>query len=206
VSAFEQFTDATYNRFAKKSLISSKKLIRDFIYRKLSVKKVEIPIMGIQLYSNVSILNNIEMATVFHFPNKDVGTPNIVWLGARRSSAPIELPEDNEGIHLGKSVFRGVEKKIFIRDEDRARHCYIIGQTGTGKSWLLKYIAIQDIKRGEGVAIIDPHGTDIDDILQQIPPERIKDVILWFKPLGGSYRGRKEHANKCVHRSFVQTL
>ncbi len=179
VTAFEQFTDATYNRFAKKTFISSKKLIRDFIYRKISIKKIELPIMGIQLYSNVSILNNVEMATVFHFPNKDVGTPNIVWLGARRSSAPIELPDENEGVYLGKSVFRGVEKKIFMRDEDRKRHCYIIGQTGTGKSELMKWIALQDIKRGEGVAIIDPHGTDIDDILQKIPPERMDDVILF---------------------------
>jgi len=179
VTAFEQFTDATYNRFAKKTFISSKKLIRDFIYRKISIKKIELPIMGIQLYSNVSILNNVEMATVFHFPNKNVGTPNIVWLGARRSSAPIELPDENEGVYLGKSVFRGVEKKVFMRDEDRKRHCYIIGQTGTGKSELMKWIALQDIKRGEGVAIIDPHGTDIDDILQKIPPERMDDVILF---------------------------
>lgn len=179
VTAFEQFTDATYNRFAKKTFISSKKLIRDFIYRKISIKKIELPIMGIQLYSNVSILNNVEMATVFHFPNKNVGTPNIVWLGARRSSAPIELPDENEGVYLGKSVFRGVEKKVFMRDEDRKRHCYIIGQTGTGKSELMKWIALQDIKRGEGVAIIDPHGTDIDDILQKIPPERMNDVILF---------------------------
>lgn len=177
ITAFEQFTDATYNGFARKSFLSPKKLIRDFIYRKLSIKKIEIPIMGVQLYSNVSVLNNIEMATVFHFPNKDVGTPNIVWLGARRSSAPIELPE--EGVYLGKSVFRGVEKKVFMREEDRKRHCYIIGQTGTGKSELMKWIALQDIKRGEGVAIIDPHGTDIDDILQKIPPERMGDVILF---------------------------
>jgi hypothetical protein len=179
VTAFEQFTDATYNKFIKRSFIPTRKLIRDFIYRRLSVKKIGIPIMGVQFYSNVSILNNIEMATVFHFPNKNVGTPNIVWLGARRSSAPIDLPEESEGIFLGKSVFRGVEKKIYMRGEDRTRHCYIIGQTGTGKSELLKWIAIQDIIRGEGVAIIDPHGSDINDILKKIPPERIKDVILF---------------------------
>lgn len=178
-SAFEQFTDATYNKFSKKTLISSKKLINEFIYRKLSIKKIDVPIMGIQFYSNVSVLNNIEMATIFHFPNKNVGTPNIVWLGARRSSAPIVLPDEEDGVYLGKSVFRGVEKRVFIRDEDRKRHCYIIGQTGTGKSELMKWIALQDIKRGEGVAIIDPHGTDINDLLLKIPPERIKDVILF---------------------------
>ena len=117
IGAFEQFTDVTYNRFVKRFLFSPKKYINDFIYRRLRIKNIAIPMIGIQVYSNVSVLNNIEMATVFHFPNKDIGTPNILWLVARKSSAPIELPE--EGIYLGKSVFRGIEKKVHMLDEDR---------------------------------------------------------------------------------------
>jgi len=211
-TAFEQFTDMNYNKFIKRHFVPNKKLIHDFIYRKLSIKKLEISIMGLQVYSNVSILNNIEMATIFHFPNKNVGTPNIVWLVARRSSAPIVLPEEGDGVYLGKSVFRGVEKKIFMRDEDRKRHCYLIGQTGTGKSELLKWIALQDIKRGEGVAIIDPHGSDIDDILQKIPPERINDVILFDasdseRPLGiNLLEAKTDEERNMLINSFIALL
>jgi hypothetical protein len=61
--------------------------------------------------------------------------------------------------------------------KDRVRHFYVIGQTGTGKSWLLKNMIIQDIQAGHGVAMIDPHGSDIQDVLANIPPERFKDVI-----------------------------
>ncbi len=65
--------------------------------------------------------------------------------------------------------------------EDRLRHFYVIGQTGTGKTHILKSMIIQDIKNGEGVCFIDPHGTDIEDILKHIPPERIDDVV-YFDP------------------------
>ncbi len=129
------------------------------------------------MYRNTSVLNIEELANVFHFPNKTVQTPNIIWLDARRSTAPINLPE--EGLYLGKSVFRGVEKEVRIREDDRRRHFYIIGQTGTGKSQLLMSLALQDIQAGRGVAVIDPHGSDIDELLQKIPPERVDDVILF---------------------------
>jgi DNA helicase HerA-like ATPase len=152
------------------------------------------------------------MATIFHFPNKNIETPNIVWLGARKSAAPVNLPEENEGTFLGWSVFRGVKKKVFIRDEDRTRHFYIIGQTGSGKSELMKWIALQDIKRGEGVAVIDPHGTDIDDLLEKIPPERKDDVILFDaanreRPMGlNMLEARDETERNIVINSFIALL
>jgi len=210
VGAFEQFTDVSYNRFNKRFMFSTRKYINDFIYRRLSVKKISIPIIGTQLYSNVSVLNNIEMATVFHFPNKDIGTPNILWLVARKSSAPIELPE--EGIYLGKSVFRAVEKKIYMLDEDRTRHIYVVGQTGTGKSKFLMWCALQDIKRGEGVAVIDPHGADIDELLQEIPPERIEDVILFDaadteRPLGiNLLEAQTDEEKNMIINAFIALL
>ena len=210
VGAFEQFTDVSYNRFNKRFMFSTRKYINDFIYRRLSVKKISIPIIGTQLYSNVSVLNNIEMATVFHFPNKDIGTPNILWLVARKSSAPIELPE--EGTYLGKSVFRAVEKKIYMLDEDRTRHIYVVGQTGTGKSKFLMWCALQDIKRGEGVAVIDPHGADIDELLQEIPPERIEDVILFDaadteRPLGiNLLEAQTDEEKNMIINAFIALL
>jgi len=212
LSAFEQFTDMTYNRFVKKYFVSSKKIISDFIYRRIEVKRLQLPVIGTQIYSNVSIVNNIEMATIFHFPSKAVETPNILWLGARRSSAPTNLPEENEGVFLGKSMFRGVEKKIYIRDEDRARHVYIVGQTGTGKSQLMMWIALQDIKRGEGVAIIDPHGTDVRELLEKIPPERKDDVIYWDpsdteRPLGlNMLEAKTDEERNMLINSFISLL
>ncbi len=176
VSSFEQFTDVKYTHFSRKR-INIKRTIDDFIYRKLDVKSIFIPFFDISVYHNASVLNVQELASVFHLPNKNVQTPNIIWLHARRSSAPTNLPTD--GLYLGKSVFRSVNVPIHMSEKDRTRHFYIIGQTGTGKSEFMKSLAIQDIKNGEGLAFIDPHGSDIDDILTKIPPERIADVILF---------------------------
>jgi len=209
-SAFEQFTNPTYNKFSNKNPLFPKKLVNDFVYRKIRVKNLSIPILGIGIYSNVSVLNNIELATIFHFPNKDVGTPNILWLGSRRSQAPTETPD--EGIYIGDSLFRGVKREIFIKEKDRTRHFYILGQTGTGKSELMKYMAIQDIKNGEGIAFIDPHGTDIDDILMAIPPERKEDVILFDasdteRPLGiNMLEAHTEEEKHILINSFIALL
>src|SRR3989338_5015958 len=168
VSAFEQFTNANYNRFKKKTFTSSKKLIDDFIYRRLHVRDISIPLLHISLYKDVSVLNTEELATVFHFPNKNVQTPKIVWLGARRSAAPLNLPKEGD-MYLGDSIVRGVGTKVFQKREDRRRHTYIIGQTGTGKSVQLMHMAQQDILKGEGLCVIDPHGSDIDGLLEMIP-------------------------------------
>src|SRR6185369_1560760 len=85
------------------------------------------------------------------------------------------------GTLLGMNNFQGEEHEVRIAAEDRLRHLYLIGQTGTGKSTLLKNIIIQDIKNGDGVCMIDPHGHDVLDVLASIPPERTGDVI-YFDP------------------------
>lgn len=186
-TAFEQFTDVNYNRFVAKRLKSSKKFIDDFIHRRMRAVEWFIPLFDISLKKNTSVLNISEMATVFHFPNKNIQTPNIIWLGARKAPAPANVPK--EGILLGQNQYRGTVTPVHMKDGDRRRHMYIIGQTGTGKSEFLKALVLQDIKAGKGVALIDPHGSDIDDILQRIPEERKDDVILFDvsdtqRPLG----------------------
>ncbi|OGE79763.1 MAG: hypothetical protein A2660_02085 [Candidatus Doudnabacteria bacterium RIFCSPHIGHO2_01_FULL_45_18] len=82
---------------------------------------------------------------------------------------------------MGHNVYRGIDTKIFIERDDRRRHTYIIGRTGTGKTELMKNMAIQDIRAGEGLCIVDPHGDLVEDVLQYIPKERAEDVIL-FEP------------------------
>ena len=82
---------------------------------------------------------------------------------------------------LGINNYRGAENKVYFGKDDRVRHMYVIGQTGTGKTNILKNMIIQDIQNGDGCCFIDPHGSDIQDILANVPPERADDVI-YFDP------------------------
>ncbi len=165
--AFAQFTSA-YNSFKRGRIFFKHLFMIDFIYRYMPL-----------LNRNTFILNTEELATVFHFPNKTVETHHIRWLNAKNAPAPQEIP--TEGLYLGTSNYRGEKRKIFISDDDRRRHMYIVGKTGTGKSEFLKEMILQDIEAGKGVCAIDPHGEFVEDILQLMPPERADDVI-YFNP------------------------
>ena len=108
-------------------------------------------------------------------------------LHSKIAPAPAEVPD--EGIMLGTNFYRGVEKEIRIKRQDRRRHTYLVGKSGTGKSVTLNNMAIQDIQNGEGVCVIDPNGDLIQDILDRIPPERAEDVLVFApadmeRPLG----------------------
>jgi hypothetical protein len=124
-------------------------------------------------------LNLSELTSIFHFPmqSKDVG--NVREQTYSQAQAPEGMAQ--EGAVIGKNVSRGDERLIHFDREDRVRHMYVIGQTGTGKSALLRNLIIQDIKNGDGCCFIDPHGSDILEILSNVPPERAKDVV-YFDP------------------------
>lgn len=133
------------------------------------------------------ILNTQEIDSMYHFPLAATETPNIEWLSAKTGAAPSNVP--TEGILLGYNTFRGIKKEIHIKKDDRRRHTYVVGKSGTGKSVLLLDMAIQDIENGEGVCVIDPNGDLIEDIMNRIPPERAEDVIVFSpadieRPLG----------------------
>jgi hypothetical protein len=91
-----------------------------------------------------------------------------------------------EGLILGKNIYRDEETLIRIKKDDRRRHIYIIGKTGTGKSVLISNMAIQDIQAGRGVAFVDPHGESAEKLLDFIPPKRVNDVI-YFNPADIEY-------------------
>ncbi len=209
-SSFEQFTDVQYNKFRKRKFLIVLKLIDDFIYRRLTVRNFSIPFLDISLYRNCSVLNTEELATVFHLPSKEVRTPGIIWLVSRRASAPVNLP--TSGMYLGQSIFRGVKKKVYMQQEDRVRHTYIVGQTGTGKSQFLMSLVLQDIINGEGVAVIDPHGSDISELLEKIPPHRVDDVILFDagdteRPMGlNMLEADSEEERHLIINSFIASL
>ncbi len=96
------------------------------------------------------------------------------------------MEDANKINYFAKTNSRGKELSFGIKRRDRARHMYIIGKTGMGKSTLLENMAIQDIRNGEGMAFIDPHGSTADRILEYVPAHRIKDVV-YFAPFDMEY-------------------
>ena len=164
LASYMQYTATPFNGFSVKRKKSAR-IVTDYIFRVFRNTK--------------AILNTEELTSLWHLPTRFTETPNIKWLTSKRGAPPPHLP--TEGMLLGKSAYRGVETKVFIARDDRRRHMYIIGRTGTGKTELMKNMTIQDIKKGEGVCVIDPHGDYVEDVLQYIPKERASDVIL-FEP------------------------
>ena len=121
-----------------------------------------------------------EITSLFHFTAEHVTTSRELKKSyAKQAPAPVEMAQ--EGITLGMNHYGSSQTAVQFAPVDRLRHAYVIGQTGTGKTGLIKNMIIQDIQNGEGVAFIDPHGSDIEDVLAAIPPERMKDVI-YFDP------------------------
>ncbi|MBI2607697.1 MAG: type IV secretion system DNA-binding domain-containing protein [Candidatus Doudnabacteria bacterium] len=164
LSSFMQYSMPPFNGFKVKHK-PVKRVVTDFIFRIFRGSR--------------EILNTEELASIWHLPTRFTETPHIKWLGSKKGVPPHNLPE--EGLLLGKSLYRGVETKVYIKHDDRRRHMYIIGRTGTGKTELMKNLAIQDIRQGEGLCVVDPHGDLVDDLLSYIPKERADDVIL-FEP------------------------
>ena len=127
--------------------------------------------------SQTMILNTEELAGLFHLPTTSTLSPKIKWIKSKESPPPADLP--NTGTPIGESVFRGEIKPVYIGEDDRRRHVYTVGQTGVGKSTLLVNMALDDIRKGKGVAVIDPHGDLVDTLSGLIPPERMDDVIIF---------------------------
>lgn len=130
-------------------------------------------------------LSLTELSTLVHFPGNGINSsPQFKQSHANTAAAPTDIP--TEGTFLGINKHRNIEREIFSTEKDRMRHFYVIGQTGTGKSVFLQNLIVQDIKAGHGVCMIDPHGTDIEEVLGAIPPERADDVI-YFDPSNLDY-------------------
>ena len=129
---------------------------------------------------NDNILNAVELATIFHLPDQEsIPTSQVKRQEIKQVDGPTETMD--QGLLIGYNEFRGVRKPIRISENDRRRHLYMIGQTGTGKSKFLENLAYQDIMDGRGLAFIDPHGDSAEALLGVIPKERIEDVV-YFNP------------------------
>lgn len=165
--SFSQLTSGQ-NHFTTASTWPNALFMTEFIYRHRPF-----------LNRGESVLSTEELATLFHLPNNQIQTPHINWLSAKTAPAPAAMP--TSGLYMGKSVYRGVTRPVFMSKADRQRHMYIVGKTGTGKSEFLKDMILQDIQEGEGVCVIDPHGELVDDIMEFMPVDRAEDVI-YFDP------------------------
>jgi len=163
-STFSQFS-SNQNGFSGRKINMKQMFMTDFIYRYQN------------MWGNNSVLSTEELATVWHLPNKTIDTPHIYWLTAKAAPATGGFPES--GLWLGRSVYRGQERNIYMGDQDRMRHMYIIGRTGTGKTELLKSMIIQDMRAGKGLCFLEPHGEGIEELMELVPPERAEDVIFF---------------------------
>jgi hypothetical protein len=164
INSFSQFSAPLRNEFKAINLRDSKSELFKFIFREFDSDES-------------MILNADEVSSIFHFPIKETVAPRVSTIKAREAPPPVSLPK--AGTLLAESVFRSDVRPVYLSDDDRRRHLYIVGQTGTGKSGLLQHLAIEDIIAGRGVAVIDPHGDLINAILSNIPESRFKDVIIF---------------------------
>lgn len=166
-NAFSQFENPGVNHFTIKRFGSrAKRQAFNYIFRTFD--------------EGAGILLGVEeIASIFHFPISTTETPKIKWLKAGSAPPPTDVPKD--GVYLGWNDYRGVNTDIYLSQNDRRRHLYVIGQTGVGKSTLLEEMAKQDVRNGHGICFIDPHGEAIAKILTAVPKERAEDVV-YFDP------------------------
>lgn len=131
-----------------------------------------------------------EVATVYHFPDPDT-VPHIVHVMARKAEPPQDLPKEGnidpkEVSLFGVTNYHNQNIKFGIKRNDRRRHLYVVGKSGTGKSKMLELLIISDIIAGHGVGVLDPHGDLVDNIIRHVPKERMDDVI-YFNPADSEY-------------------
>lgn len=174
--SFSQFSAPNMNSFAVNRMSGSglEKLYYNFSFRIFDNKR------SMRLSSE-------ELTSLYHLPTPFTVAPKLETLRARSAEPPANLP--SEGVILGSNIYRGDEVQIRLAENDRRRHLYAIGQTGTGKSTLLKNMITQDLESGRGLCVVDPHGDLAEYVLSVIPEGRKEDVVYFSpgdtqKPLG----------------------
>ncbi len=167
---FDQFGSAGHNGFDF-SEKKDRKTALDFAFR-------------LPDENTMTVMNAREVTSIFHLLNQSIEVANLQWMKTKRVAVPTEVA--TEGLLLGDNIFHGQETSVYMPEKDRMRHLYIIGQTGTGKTAIIKSMAYQDIQEGRGVCIIDPHGDLVDDMVATIPEKRLDDVII-FDPSNIDY-------------------
>lgn len=168
VASFSLFDAPGLNGFTFEPAKNMEQFVTDFIFRFFPPERRQM------------ILNSVELATLFHFPDDQfTKTSQVQRQNSKQVEGPSKIP--STGLLIGHNEYHGVKKEIRISDADRRRHVYIVGQTGTGKSTMLENMMVQDMQAGKGFAFIDPHGDAAETLLGMLPKERSEDVI-YFDP------------------------
>lgn len=173
IAAMNVFKDSYANYFEGRRVIFINWINWFFLYHGFQKRLIK-------FFNKTSLLCSKELAGLYHFPDAHFNqVPVIQWMTYKVLPPPSDMAKS--GLLLGNNVFRSQTTPVYISQEDRSRHFYIIGKSGSGKSALLSFMARQDAQNGAGFALIDPHGDLVEDVLRFIPKERVKDVIV-FNP------------------------
>lgn len=168
-SSFSQFDEPHGNSLAFDRVEENNEdeFFHQFVFRQYDEDK-EIP------------LNVAELSTLIHFPVRGMeDSRELKQSKASKAPAPVDIPDT--GTHIGVNKYRGEDTDVYLSREDRVRHFYTIGQTGTGKTNLLTNMIKQNIANGDGCCFVDPHGDVAEEILAHVPEDRFDDVI-YFDP------------------------
>jgi len=122
------------------------------------------------------LLNADELVSLVHLPSASVRVPKLKREERKTKAAPAIVL--GHRYVLGENSHAERTVSVSLSPDERSRHCYLIGASGTGKSTLLLNLILQDIEHGEGVAVLDPHGDLVEEVLGRIPESRARDVVL----------------------------
>jgi len=162
-----------------------------------------------ECFSSITVT---EFSKMFHIPTKDEKIPTLSYINYKRLPPPANLPSESDNITVLWTADWADEKQIVgLKQEDKARHVYIVGKTWVGKSTLLSNMVLSDLENGRGLALIDPHGDLIETVLKIIPENRVEDVVLFDvsnteNPVGFNIFEKWENYNKDLAVSTVLSI
>ncbi|HTP57244.1 MAG TPA: DUF87 domain-containing protein, partial [Candidatus Paceibacterota bacterium] len=171
--AFSQYASPDRNGFSVKKLTGN------------ALERLEFAFAFRQFDERQSMpLSAEELTSIYHFPVGSLVLPKVKFANFKTAEPPPGMPET--GVAFGMNEYRGQDTLLRLSRDDRRRHMYIIGQTGTGKTVTMQSMIPQDLENGDGITVLDPHGTFAEWVLANVPKERVQDVI-YFNPGDTAY-------------------
>ena len=179
ISALSLFSNSGYQAIVTTLKFKLKLLKR--LKQYLFVKRLLKPLGNL-------ILSSSEISDLYHFPfTSTTKTEDLIKSHSKELPTPIALKKAKKlDVIFANNYYGGSTTPIGLTQEERRRHIYVIGATGTGKTTMLLSMINQDMRNDKGLCVVDPHGDLIEDILYIIPKNRIKDVV-YFNPDDISY-------------------
>ena len=162
-------------------------------------------------------LSYSQAVNFFHVPTMANFIKGLDYCVYRKLPYPSNLPtpkntQESDLTILGNTDYRGEKVTFGIKKEDKFRHMYVVGKTGTGKSTFISNMVVSDMKAGNGLCLLDPHGELVDSVLEHIPSNRINDVILFDVsdtefPIGFNlFQADNEDAKNLIASGIVSTF